>query len=150
MREPYLRRKPPKSAGREQFGQEYVQVARVGQATSLPARRSGAHSQVFTSLSIADAFRRFIMPRVKVDELYHRRRRAQSLIVAQFAAAIPGVEVVPAGRFGVPVEAKEAFAFAILAYETYHRSANRLPSATGARAVILGKIAYARPLEPHE
>jgi anhydro-N-acetylmuramic acid kinase len=63
--------------------------------------------------------------------------------MAQLAASLPGIEVVPASRFGVPVEAKEAFGFALLAYETYHGRPGNLPSATGARhAAVLGKIAY--------
>lgn len=54
--------------------------------------------------------------------------------------------VVPSSRFGVPEDAKEAFAFALLAYETFHQRPSNLPSATGARRpAILGKISYAPP-----
>ena len=63
-------------------------------------------------------------------------------MMAQLAASLPGIEVVPASRFGVLPEAKEAFGFALLAYETYHGRPGNLPSATGAkRAAVLGKIA---------
>jgi anhydro-N-acetylmuramic acid kinase len=65
------------------------------------------------------------------------------LIVAQLAATLPGIQIVPPTRFGVPPEAKEAFAFAVLAHETYHGRPNNVPSATGAaHPVILGKIAH--------
>jgi len=153
MRDPYLRKKPPKSAGREQFGQAYVQNlrswARQHRAASEDLVRTAT---VFTSLSIADAFRRFIAPRAKIDELIVTGGGARNpLIIAQLAAAIPGIEIVSAESFGVPIEAKEAFAFAVLAYEAYHRRANNLPSATGARRpVILGKIAYGNGSEPGE
>jgi len=46
----------------------------------------------------------------------------------------------------VPEDAKEAFAFALLAWETLHRRPSNVPRATGARGpVILGKICYAPP-----
>jgi anhydro-N-acetylmuramic acid kinase len=64
--------------------------------------------------------------------------------MAQLAASLPGIEVIPASKFGVPPEAKEAFGFALLAYETYHGRPGNLPSATGARhTAVLGKLAYA-------
>ena len=102
---------------------------------------------VFTALSIADAIRRFVLPRARVDELIVTGGGARNpLMIAQLAAALPGIEFVPASRFGVPEAAKEAFAFAVLAYEAYHHRTNNLPSATGAsRPVILGKIAYPPP-----
>ncbi|MGA9882916.1 MAG: anhydro-N-acetylmuramic acid kinase [Candidatus Acidiferrales bacterium] len=153
MREPYLRRKPPKSAGREQFGQGYVgnllAWGKKHRATSDDLVRTAT---MFTSLSIADAFRRFVVPRVKIEELIITGGGARNpLMIAQLAAALPGIEVIPGDRLGVPAEAKEAFAFAVLAYETYHRRANNLPSATGAaRPVVLGKIAYASPAQAPE
>ena len=68
------------------------------------------------------------------------------LMMAQLAAALGGVEVTPSATLGIPVDAKEAFAFAILAYEAIHRRANNIPSATGARrSAILGKVCYAPP-----
>lgn len=150
MHDPYLRKKPPKSAGREQFGREYVNrlLAWGKQHRARPADLVRT-ATMFTSLSIADAFRRFIVRRAKIDELIVAGGGARNpLMIAQLAAALPGVRVVFAEDFGVPAEAKEAFAFAVLAYETYHRRANNLPSATGAkRPVILGKIAYAG--KPH-
>jgi 1,6-anhydro-N-acetylmuramate kinase len=64
--------------------------------------------------------------------------------MAQLAAALPGIEIIPPARFGVPPEAKEAFAFAAMAYETYHGRPSNVPSATGARhPVVLGKIVHA-------
>ena len=63
------------------------------------------------------------------------------LLLAQIAAALGGIELIPSDRLGVPGDAKEAFAFALLAYETIHRRPANIPSATGAkRPAILGKI----------
>jgi anhydro-N-acetylmuramic acid kinase len=148
MREPYLRMRPPKSAGREQFGEAFARglIAWGNRHFAGPADLVRT-ATVFTSLSIADAFRRFVLSRAQVDEMIVTGGGARNpLMMAQLAAALPGIEVLPASRFGVPVEAKEAFAFAVLAYETYHRRPNNLPSATGAKhPVILGKIAHPPP-----
>jgi anhydro-N-acetylmuramic acid kinase len=56
------------------------------------------------------------------------------------------IEVLPSDRFNIPSEAKEALAFALLAYETFHQRPSNIPSATGAKkSAILGKISYAPP-----
>ena len=68
------------------------------------------------------------------------------LLLVQLSAALNGVEILSSSSFGIPEDAKEAFAFALLAYETFHQRASNLPSATGAHApAILGKISYASP-----
>jgi len=147
MRAPYLRRKPPKTAGREQFGREYAEkiVAWGKRHRARPADLVRT-ATVFTSLSIADALHRFVLRRAKVDELIVAGGGAKNpLIMAQLTAMLPGIEIVPASRFGVPAEAKEAFAFAVLAYEAWRGRANNLPSATGARkAVVMGKLCRPR------
>jgi len=147
LRDPYLRKKPPKSAGREQFGAEYAArlMAWASRHHRAPADLVRT-ATLFTSLSIADAFRRFIMPRAKVQELIVTGGGSQNpLMMGQLAAALPGIEIVQASKFKVSAEAKEAFAFAVLAYESYHGRANNLPSATGAsHPAVLGKLARGR------
>jgi anhydro-N-acetylmuramic acid kinase len=143
MREPYLRKRPPKTAGREQFGQIYAQRliewARKHHAAPADLVRTAT---VFTSLSIADAFRRLIVPRATIHELIVSGGGAKNpLMMAQLAASVPGIEIIQSSRLGVATDAKEAFAFAILAYEAYHGRPNNLPSATGARhPVVMGKL----------
>jgi anhydro-N-acetylmuramic acid kinase len=56
------------------------------------------------------------------------------------------IEILTSAKLGVPEQAKEAFAFALMAYETFHQRPANLPSATGASgSAILGKISYAPP-----
>jgi anhydro-N-acetylmuramic acid kinase len=147
MREPYLRKRPPKTAGREQFGQPYVEKliiwGRKHHASPADLIRTAT---VFTPLSIADAFRRLILPKAEVQELIVSGGGAKNpLMMAQLAASVPGVDLIPSDRLGVASEAKEAFAFAILAYEAYHERTNNLPSATGARhPVVMGKLCWGR------
>jgi anhydro-N-acetylmuramic acid kinase len=141
-----LRQRPPKSAGREQFGAAFVaELLTWGKRHYAGAPDLIRTATIFTAMSIADAFRRFILPRAHVEELIVAGGGAHNpLMMAQLAAALPGVEVISASRFGVPPEAKEAFGFALLAYETFHGRPANLPSATGAkRAAVLGKMARA-------
>ena len=143
MRDPYLRKAPPKTAGREQFGRAYAQDL-LEWAKRRRARQEDLvrTATLFTSLSIADALRRFVLPRARVGQMIVAGGGARNpLMMAQLAAALPEIEILPASRFGVPEDAKEAFAFAVLAYEAYHGRANNLPSATGARhPAVMGKL----------
>jgi anhydro-N-acetylmuramic acid kinase len=147
LKEPYLRKRPPKTAGREQFGRAYAEnILAWGKRHRASTEDLVRTATVFTSLSIADALRRFVLPRARVDELIVTGGGARNpLLMAQLAAALPEVEIVPASEFGIPAESKEAFAFAVLAYEAYHGRANNLPSATGARhPTVMGKLVLGR------
>ena len=147
MREPYLRKRPPKTAGREQFGRAYAEkLINWGQKHHAAPADLVRTATVFTSLSIADAFRRLILRRANIDELIVAGGGTKNpLMMAQLAASVPGIEIIPSSRFGVPTEAKEAFAFAVLAYEAFHRRPNNLPSATGAKhPAVLGKLSHGR------
>jgi len=62
-------------------------------------------------------------------------------LMGQIAAFLPGVAVTTSTQYGIDPDAKEAIAFAVLAYETWRRKPSNLPSATGAkRAVLLGNV----------
>ena len=145
---PYLRLTPPKTAGREQFGDDFTrQIIAWGRRHHAPAQDLIRTATLFTSLSIAASLHRFVLPRTKVQELIVSGGGARNpLMMAQLAAALPAIAIRTSDEFGIPSQAKEAFAFAILAYEAFHGRANNLPSATGARRpAVLGKICYARP-----
>jgi anhydro-N-acetylmuramic acid kinase len=146
LRDPYLRLAPPKSTGREYYGRAYVEKVLAA------GRRHGARpadlvraATIFTALSVVDALHRFVLPKTKIDELIVSGGGAcNPLVLGQIAAALPGIAVFPSSRLGIAVDAKEAYAFALLAYETWHRRPGNLPSATGARGpAILGKVCYA-------
>jgi anhydro-N-acetylmuramic acid kinase len=100
---------------------------------------------ILTALSIVDAFHRFIAPKAKIAELVVSGGGARNpLLMAQIESGLAGVKVRDAGELGVPADAKEAFAFAILACETLRRRPANVPGATGARKpVVLGKVCYA-------
>jgi len=146
QRDPYLKRKPPKSTGREYYGREYLKkVLAMGRRHGAKPEDLVRAATIFTALSVVDALRRFVLPKTKIDQVIVSGGGAHNpLIMAQLQAALAPLEVVTSSRLGVPEDAKEAYAFAVLAYETWHRRAGNLPSATGAkRGAVLGKISWA-------
>jgi anhydro-N-acetylmuramic acid kinase len=148
LRDPYLRIAPPKSTGREYYGHAYLKkLLALGRCHRAKPNDLIRAATIFTALSVVDALNRFVLPKTKIHQLIVSGGGAHNpLILAQLSAALPGIEVLPSGRLGIPEEAKEAFAFALLAYETLHKRPANLPSATGARGpAILGKISYAPP-----
>jgi anhydro-N-acetylmuramic acid kinase len=148
MRDPYLNVAPPKSTGREYYGHAYVQkLLAIGRRHRAKPADLIRAATIFTALSVVDALNRFVLPKAEIHQLIVSGGGAHNpLILAQLAAALPGIDVFPSSRLGIPVDAKEAFAFALLAYETYHQRPANLPFATGARGpAVLGKISYAPP-----
>ena len=148
MKDPYLKLAPPKSTGREYYGRVYVQkLLAVGRKHHAKPNDLIRAATVFTALSIVDALNRFVLRKHKILQLIVSGGGARNpLILTELSAVLPGVAILPSSHFGIREDAKEAFAFALLAYETFHQRPGNLPSATGARgAAILGKISYAPP-----
>jgi len=148
MRDPYLKLAPPKSTGREYYGQAYLkELLALGRHHRAKPNDLIRAATIFTALSVVDALNRFVLPRADIHQLIVSGGGARNpIILAQLSAALPAIQVLPSSRLGIPEDAKEAFAFALLAYETFHQRPANLPSATGARGpAILGKISYAPP-----
>lgn len=146
MKDPYLRVKPPKSTGREHYGQQYVEkLMKLGRWVGASPDDLIRTATIFTALSVVDAIRRFVVRRTKIDQVIVSGGGAHNpVIMVQLAAALAPIKVMDSSELGVDPDAKEAFAFGLLAYETWHRRNGNLPSATGARrGAILGKISYA-------
>jgi anhydro-N-acetylmuramic acid kinase len=152
LRAPFFRQKPPRTAGREEFGREYV-----GRFLQLCHGASKADviatATALTARSIADAVQRFVVPRFGLRRQPTSRQMIVSgggaknstlMAMLRDAMAPLAISLHFSDEFGLPAEAKEAVAFALLAHETWHRRPSNVPSATGAkRAAILGKISYA-------
>jgi anhydro-N-acetylmuramic acid kinase len=147
MRGPFFRRKPPKTAGREEFGREFAQefIRRCGRADK---RDMVATATALTAASIADALRRFVLRRTGGyrEFIVSGGGASNPTLMAMLANEIRplGLQIRSSDEFGLPSEAKEAAAFALLAFQTWNRKPSNVPSATGAkRPAILGKISYA-------
>jgi anhydro-N-acetylmuramic acid kinase len=138
LTDPYYKQKPPKSAGREQYGADFVRRM-LKSKSPLPDLISTATT--LTAATIAMAIARFA---VKCEELIVSGGGAHNpQIMGRLAGFLPHVAIATSADYGIDVDAKEAVAFAILANETWRRRPSNLPAATGARRpVILGKISY--------
>jgi anhydro-N-acetylmuramic acid kinase len=142
-KDPFFRKQPPKSAGREQFGPTFVQRVLLWATRHSLRPEDVLHTvTLLTPLTILEAIERWVAPRLCINDLIISGGGAHNpLLMEHLRAGLPGVRIIPSGHLGVPEDSKEAFAFAVLAYETLHGRPSNLPAATGARrAVILGKI----------
>jgi anhydro-N-acetylmuramic acid kinase len=147
LRAPFFRCKPPKTAGREEFGREFTQefLRRCGRADK---RDVVATATALTAMSISDALRRFVLRRTGTyrDFIVSGGGASNPTLMAMLANELRplGLDIQSSDEFGLPSEAKEAAAFALLAFQTWNRQPSNVPSATGAkRPAILGKISYA-------
>ena len=147
----FFKKQPPKTAGREEFGREFVREFLLG-CKGHRKQDVVATATALTANSIADAVRRFVIrnsnsarkPAFHEMILSGGGAKNAALVTMLTSQLAPlGLRLRFSDEFGLPSAAKEAVAFAVLAHETWHRRASNIPSATGARrAVVLGKISY--------
>jgi len=140
---PYFTRRPPKSTGREEFGEPFVRafLRRASRLRLSPADQV-ATATALTAESMARAYRDFILSRGPLDEvLLTGGGRLNPVLRAGFARALPGVRVRAVEDVGYDSKALEALAFAVLAYATLHGLPANVPGATGAREPrVIGKV----------
>jgi anhydro-N-acetylmuramic acid kinase len=151
MRSSFFKQRPPRTAGREEFGSAYAINFLKLSGRARPADIV-ATATALTATSIADAVKRFALPHfaTRGNNRSHEMiasgggTKNHTLIRMLRDALQPlGVALHFSDEFGLPSEAKEAVAFALMAYETWNRRPGNVPSATGAnRPTILGKISY--------
>ncbi len=142
--DPYFARRPPKSTGRERFGEPYVAALRArGAGLGLADDDLVATATALTAQSIARAYRDFL-PGAPARVLLCGGGALNPTLVAMIRDAL-GVPVEPTAAAGVPVLAVEAVSFAVLAREMLAAVPAGLPQVTGAtRATVLGVIAPGR------
>ena len=159
----FFREPPPKTAGREQFGREFAReflhacrplgTVKARGRTSAPSapgavekRDPIATATALTARSVALAIERFVLPKGDFSELIISGGGARNpTLVAWLTKGVRrlGLNLRSSDEFGIPSSAKEAVAFAVMAYETWNRRPSNVPAATGAqRAVVLGKISF--------
>ncbi|MGF7141604.1 anhydro-N-acetylmuramic acid kinase [Anaerotaenia torta] len=141
----YFQEKPPKSTGREMFGSSYIsEIYQKAMQWDIAMEDVIATATDFTAWSIADSYRRYILPHHPADQLViggggSYNKTLVSMIHKRMETF--GTEVSVQEDLGFSSDAKEAVAFALLADCTLAGRCNNVPSVTGARKpVVMGKI----------
>jgi anhydro-N-acetylmuramic acid kinase len=136
LKDRFYRQRPPKSAGREQYGEEFVaRFAGLARADAV------ATAAAFTVATLVRGIE--LVTDTPDDVIIGGGGARNPHLMALLAAQLPDSRVTTTNEFGIDSDAKEAIAFALLAHATWHHKPSNVPSATGARRpVILGKISY--------
>jgi anhydro-N-acetylmuramic acid kinase len=158
LRMPFFQQPPPRTAGREEFGHEFVTrfINHFRHSSQRAATKEDmvATATALTAASIAQSIERFVLRRRNQNrepgtgnwELVvsggGTRNRTLMRMIAGRIRRLP-IRLRTTDELGLPSEAKEAVAFAVLAYQTWTQQSGNIPSATGAKsAAVLGKISY--------
>jgi anhydro-N-acetylmuramic acid kinase len=149
MRNPYFKRKPPKSCGREEFGAEFAgRLAELCRKDGGCAEDAVTAAMVLTVTSIGNAYLRFCQERLKPGpvEVIAAGGGVKNKVLMSFLRLffkVRGARLLTTDAVGIPTQAKEGVAFALLAWLTWNGLAGNVLAATGAkRAVVLGKVSH--------
>ena len=141
MKDPYLSVKPPKTTGREYYGNDYVdRIMTMGASLGLSGEDILATVTMFTASCIAHSANHLCL--IRPDRLIIGGGGSLNQTLMQdIRFCLPDVEIMTNEDLGFDSAAKEAVAFALLANECIHGVCNNAPAATGAQhPVIMGKI----------
>jgi anhydro-N-acetylmuramic acid kinase len=147
LRHPFFSSPPPRSAGREEFGDSFV-TAWIGEGRRIGLRPEDllATACLLTAESISRSLREYVRSRFPLQALYAGGGGAyNSTLLRMLVERLPGVRIETTKALGVPPECREALAFAVLGRETLAGRPGNLPQVTGAtRRVILGSVSDGR------
>ena len=143
LEEPYFQQKPPRTTGRELFGTQHMP-----KYWSRATERGLSPNDIVATLtsltvrSIEHAYRVFL-PTFPDEVIVSGGGARNRTLMAMLIDCLAPARVATSDEYGLGIEAKEAVAFAVLAYETWNKRPGNIPTATGAsRAVVLGSITY--------
>ena len=149
--ERYFSALPPKSCGREEFGEAFV-TRLIAQCRKAGASNADiiATATALTAESVMDAYRQFVQtqfaqhaPTSKVEFIVAGGGAKNAPLMRMLRDGLEplGVKMRLMEDLGISAQAKEAVAFALLAWLTWFELPGNVPAATGAsRGVVLGKV----------
>jgi anhydro-N-acetylmuramic acid kinase len=143
LEDPFFALPPPRTTGREHFGDSYaVRLRDMGLSLGLAEEDVLATAVGLTAASVAGAIQDFIVPRGRPAAIYVSGGGVRNrTLMAAIERHLGGLTLKPLAALGVPPESKEALAFAFLAHQTLCGLPGNVPTATGAgHPVVLGHI----------
>lgn len=143
LAEPFFQQQPPRSTGRELFGtQRAAEYWSQASQRGLNPNDIVATLTALTAHSIEHAYRTFL-PSFPDEIIVSGGGARNHMLMAMLTERLSPAQVTTSEKYGLSIEAKEAVAFAVLAYETWHKRSGNIPTATGAsHAVVLGSVTY--------
>lgn len=138
----YIEKAPPKSTGRELYGEAFLKDL-LEKYTDVPPEDWISTITNFTAYAIYRNYEKFIRGKIEIDELIISGGGARNLALVKFLKDYftEKVRVMNIEELGISSDAKEAICFAVLANETISGNPSNLPSVTGAsKETVLGKI----------
>jgi anhydro-N-acetylmuramic acid kinase len=158
LREAYFRQKPPKTAGREEFGREFARefLDACGWPQSPKSGKPGrvekpdvvATASALTVRSIPAALRAFVLGKKKFHEVIAsgggtKNPTLMNWLETELSGL--GLRLRSSDEFGIPSEAKEAVAFAVMAFETWTPAIKDCPLRPEQRRAVLGRFRTHKP-----
>ncbi len=140
---PYFKKSPPKSTGREEFGEKFVRLAKeLAEEFGVSREDLIATVSELTIRVIRDSYRRFIQPEFEIEELIVTGGGSYNhYFMKHLQESFAGSRIMTPEERGLDRKGLEAVSFAVLAYLNLHQLPANLPQVTGAkRRTVLGKV----------
>lgn len=140
MHDPYFRKAPPKTTGREQFGVQFARRA-MTEAQGVPIEDLIATATALTAQSIAASYFEFIRPRGPIDEIVVGGGGAENItMMKMLGRLLAPTPLLRHEDLGIDSKAKEAIAMAVIANDSVMGMNTNVSGATGGHPTVLGKI----------
>ncbi|RLE55072.1 MAG: anhydro-N-acetylmuramic acid kinase [Candidatus Methanomethylicota archaeon] len=143
MEHPFIRRRPPKTTGREEFGEKFaLKVIEKAREYGVEGANLVATVTRYTTKTIAESYRKYL-PKMPDEVIVGGGGSHNKTLMRMLKEELGEVKILTHEDFGIPAQAKEPLVMVILANEVIHGHFNNIPNATGAsKKVIMGKIVF--------
>src|SRR5699024_3787720 len=141
MEDMYFKTSPPKTTGREKFGEYFVENF-IHKYSHVEKKDLITRVTYFTAYSISTAYQQYVFPYYDISEIIVSGGGANNTtLISMIKQLLPDKFVTTLDRYEITTDEKEAVGFALLANETLHQKKTNVPYSTGAKKlVILGQI----------